>query len=116
MPKSSVAAGHDARAAGYYLVLLRPGACHDRAPDILDDHVAFVESMIAADVVLLGGDFGEVVGEAESAYLLHVASATEAGRWAARDPFVQAAVYEPTVVTWDLVGINLRAVDPGLTD
>ena len=116
MPESGAAADHDAQAAGYYLVLLRPGASHDRAPEILSDHVAFVESMIEADVVFLGGDFGEVVGEAESAYLLHVASATEAGLWAARDPFVQAAVFEPTVVSWDLVGINRRAIDPALTD
>jgi hypothetical protein len=29
---------------------------------------------------------------------------------------VQAAVYEPTVLRWDLVGINLGAVDLALTD
>jgi uncharacterized protein YciI len=101
---------------GYYLVLLRPGARHDRVAQLLDDHVAFMEAMIAADVVLLGGDFGAPVDGAETAYLLRTSSHSEAERWAARDPFVQGAAYEPTVLHWDLVGINLGAVDPALTD
>ena len=106
----------EAQGPGYYLVLLRPGAEHARAAELLDCHVAFVDSMIGADVVLLGGDFGAAVAEAEAAYLLHTGSLDEAERWAARDPFVQGAVYESSVVAWELVGINLRAVDPALTD
>jgi len=100
---------------GYYLVLLRPSEPYHRPARLLDDHVAFVEAMIAADVVLLGGDFGVPVDGAETAYLLRTASRSEAEGWAARDPFVQGAAYEPTVLHWDLVGINLGAVDPALT-
>jgi uncharacterized protein YciI len=106
----------EARGAGYYLVLLRPGARHGCVAQLLDDHVAFVEAMVATDVVLLGGDFGAPVDGAETAYLLRTASRSEAEGWAARDPFVQGAAYEPTVLRWDLVGINLGGVDPALTD
>ena len=106
----------EARGPGYYLVLLRPGARHDRAAELLDEHIAFVDSMIEAEVVLLGGDFGHPIGAAASAYLLHTASLAEAERWAALDPFVHGVAYEAAVVHWDLVGINLGAVDPALTD
>lgn len=95
----------------YFLVLLEPGPNRAAEPQHLAAHVAFIGTMEAAGVVLLGGGFGSPVGAAEGAYLLHVSSASEAQSWAARDPLVVEGVYEARVVAWRLVGIAAGAID-----
>ena len=99
----------------YFLVLLKPGANHDDGPQHFAAHVAFIERMTAANVVLLGGDFEAAVENAEAAYLLHTASLAEAEAWAAQDPLIAHGVYVPRIVAWKLVGIAASAIDPTLT-
>jgi uncharacterized protein YciI len=98
----------------YFLVLLIPSSNHRAASEHFAAHVAFIEAMAAAHVVLLGGDFDSAVEGAEAAYLLHTNSRDEAQAWAAKDPFVTHAVYRPRVVAWNLVGVDPGAVDPAL--
>jgi uncharacterized protein YciI len=98
----------------YFLALLIPGSNHRAAADHFAAHVAFIDSMVAAHVVLLGGEFDSAVDGAEAAYLLRTASRDEAQAWTAKDPFVVHAVYRPRVVAWNLVGIDARAIDPAL--
>ena len=99
----------------YFLVLLLPGGNHQAGPEHFEAHVEFIETMEAANVVLLGGEFEPSVEGAEGAYLLRTASQAEAEEWASKDPLVKNEVYLPRVVAWNLVGINLGAIAPTLT-
>lgn len=96
----------------YFLVLLQPGPNRAAEPEHQAAHIAFIETMEAANVVLLGGGFDSAVDGAQGAYLLHVSSQAEAERWAARDPLVVEEVFLPRVVAWQLVGIAATAIDP----
>jgi uncharacterized protein YciI len=99
----------------YFLVLLAPGSNHAAAARFFAAHVDFIDAMMAANVVLLGGEFEPTIEGADAAYLLHTTSRAEAERWASRDPLVANAVYEPRIVAWDLVGISRAAIDPAFT-
>jgi uncharacterized protein YciI len=99
----------------YFLVLLLPGPNRAAEPEHSAAHIAFIETMEAAKVVLLGGEFGSLVDGAQAAYLLHVSSQSEAEEWAAKDPFVVEGVFQARVVTWHLVGIAASAIDPAFS-
>jgi uncharacterized protein YciI len=99
----------------YFLVLLVPDSNHAAASDHFAEHVAFIETMTAANVVLLGGDFESTLEGAEGAYLLHVETQEAAQSWTARDPLIRAKVYRPKIIPWRLVGIALDAADSRLT-
>lgn len=96
----------------YFLVLLHAGPDRDTAEPPWSAHVAFIDTMIELDVVLLGGDFGNPVAGAEAAYLLHTSTRQEAETWAHKDPLVLHRSYVPEIVEWHLVGVNLGAIDP----
>jgi uncharacterized protein YciI len=96
----------------YFLILLRPGPNRAAETEHRAAHIAFIETMEAANVVLLGGEFGSPVDDAQAAYLLHVSSQSEAESWAARDPLVVEKVFHARVVAWHLVGIAAAAIDP----
>lgn len=96
----------------YFLVLLVPGGNVEAGPEHFAAHVAFIQAMEAANVVLLGGEFEATVDGAEAAYLLHVASRAEAESWVQKDPLVIHDVYRPRIVTWNLVGIARGAIAP----
>jgi uncharacterized protein YciI len=96
----------------YYLTLLEPGPNRAAEAEHRAAHVAFIETMEAANVVLLGGEFGSPIDGAEAAYLLHVSSLQEAESWAAKDPLVVGQVFHARVVAWHLVGIAAPAIDP----
>lgn len=102
----------DVDAVAYFLVLLQPGPNHASEPEHRAAHISFIESMEAANVVLLGGWFDAPVASADAAYLLHVASQADAEGWAAKDPFIVHGVFRPRVVVWNLVGIATSAIDP----
>jgi uncharacterized protein YciI len=108
-------AGPEMPTVPYFLVLLVPGRNHVTAPEHFAAHVAFIDAMAAASVVLLGGGFESPIEGAEAAYLLHTASRAEAEAWASKDPLVVHAVCEPRIVAWNLVGISRAAIDPALT-
>jgi uncharacterized protein YciI len=107
----STADVNDIPTVAYFLVLLQPGPNRAAEPDHGAAHIAFIETMEAANVVLLGGEFGSPVGGAQAAYLLHVSSQSEAERWAAKDPLVVEKVFDARVVAWHLVGIAATAID-----
>lgn len=113
MPESSAP---EIPTVAYYLVLLVPDEGHAAAAEYEAAHVAFIETMEAAKVVLLGGGFEALVDGAEGAYLLHVGSQAEAEAWAARDPLVQHRVYRPRIVAWHLVGISRGAIAAAFSD
>jgi len=107
--------GPEVRTVAYFLVLLVPGENHAAAPHYFAAHVDFIDTMIGAKVVLLGGDFASTIDGAEGAYLLHTASAADAAAWASRDPFVANGIYRPRIVAWNLVGISTAAIDPAFS-
>jgi uncharacterized protein YciI len=96
----------------YFLVLLDPGPNRAAEPQYRAAHITFIETMEAANVVLLGGEFGSPINGAQAAYLLHVSSESEAESWAAKDPLVVQKVFHARVVAWHLVGIAAAAIDP----
>jgi uncharacterized protein YciI len=108
----STADVHDIPTVPYFLVLLQPGPNRAAEPEHRAAHIAVIEAMEAANVVLLGGEFGNPVDGAQAAYLLHVSSPSEAERWVAKDPLVVEKVFEARVVAWYLVGIAAAAIDP----
>ena len=95
-----------------FLVLLVPGPNIQAGAEHFAAHVAFIETMEASNVVLLGGEFEATVEGAEAAYLLHVASSAEAESWARKDPLVKYGVYRSRIVKWNLVGIARNAIAP----
>lgn len=99
----------------YFLVLLVPGSNYAAGPDYFAEHVQFIETMTAANTVLLGGEFAQRVEGAEAAYLLHTETKEDAESWAAKDPLIREKVYRPRIVPWNLVGISLGAADSKLT-
>jgi uncharacterized protein YciI len=98
----------------YYLVLLVPSENYAEAEKHFAAHVNFIDRMIAAKVVLLGGSFAIPVADAVGGYLLHTRSQEEAAAWAAQDPFITNKVFAPRIVPWHLVGISRSAIDPRL--
>jgi uncharacterized protein YciI len=99
----------------YFLVLLLPGDNAADAPRYFEAHVAHIDAMAAANIVLLGGEFEDAIDGATGAYLLHTSSRAEAEAWAAKDPLIRHGACRARIVTWHLVGITLGAIDPALT-
>jgi uncharacterized protein YciI len=95
----------------YVLVLL------ERGPAAADEarhqaaHEAFIDSLIERHAILLGGSFGEDVGDATGAYVLRCSGVEEAREIAAGDPLVVNGVARARCVEWELVGIDTDAID-----
>ena len=111
-PAMSTADVDDVPTVPYFLVLLDPGPNRAAEPQHRAAHIAFIETMEAANVVLLGGELGSPIDGAQAAYLLHVSSQREAEGWAARDPLIAGKVFQARVIAWHLVGIAAAAIDP----
>ena len=80
------------------------------------DHEPFIDSLVDRNVILLGGPFdGEPVAGISAAYVLRCRDIDEARAVVATDPLVAARAVVATVTRWDLVGINLDAIDDDLT-
>jgi uncharacterized protein YciI len=99
----------------YFLVLLSPGENAAVAPSFYGAHVEHIDALAAANLVLLGGDLEPSVDGATGAYLLHTSTRAEAEDWAAKDPLVKHGACRARVITWNLVGITLGAIDPTWT-
>jgi uncharacterized protein YciI len=96
----------------YFLVLLSPGENAAAAPNYFEAHIAFIDAMAAANIVLLGGEFESAIDGATGAYLLRVSTRADAEAWAAKDPLISHGAYRARIVTWHLVGITPGAIDP----
>jgi uncharacterized protein YciI len=93
----------------YFLVLLRDAA--PEPPEV--DHEPFIDWLDERNLVLLGGPFEpEPSPGISAAYVLRCASREEAEGIVALDPLVSSGACKPTVVEWQLVGINRAAIDP----
>jgi uncharacterized protein YciI len=94
----------------YFLVLLHPVAGSTDPPD----HEPFVDSLVARNLVLLGGDLVPSAGGAEAAYVLSCASLEDARKLVAEDPLVSSSSMRAEIVEWELVGVNPQAIEPSL--
>jgi uncharacterized protein YciI len=99
----------------YVAVFFRPGPGFADREEHAAAHTAFVTSLIERNLVLLGGDFVPPISDMRAAYVLRCRSVTQALEIASEDPIFSTGVYEPEAVEWDLVGINLDAIDAELT-
>ncbi len=95
----------------YFLVLLNDTGATVEPPD--GEHERFIEELIARNLILLGGDFGEPADDGVvGAYVLATDSRAEALELAHQDPLVLAGARACSVVEWQLVGINTGALKP----
>ena len=78
-------------------------------------HEAFVDDLVARGVLLLGGPFESPdAGGPHAAYVLRCEDEAQARALVGADPAVASGPSSADVLPWDLVGINLAAVDPSL--
>ena len=89
-----------------------PGAEAAALPE--DAHEDYIDSLIARNLVLLGGSFAGRVGAATAAYVLRCDSISAAREIAAADPVAAAGAVNLEFVEWQLVGIDPKAIDPSL--
>lgn len=81
------------------------------------EHEAFIDSLIARNVVLLGGPLGATPPTAPgvwAAYVVSCVSLDEAQAVVAADPLVTDGRAAASIVPWELVAINIAAVSPEL--
>jgi hypothetical protein len=98
----------------YVLVLVNevPGAAAAGLPE--DAHEGYIDSLIARNLVLLGGSFAGRVGDATAAYVPHCDGMSAAREIAAEDPLAMAGAVKLEFVEWQLVGIDPAAIEPSL--
>jgi hypothetical protein len=94
----------------YFVVLLQPVAGGPDPPE----HDPFVDSLLARNLVLLGGPLALAPAGADAAYVLRCGSLSEAREIVADDPLVTSGSRRAEVVEWELVGINPEAIDAEL--
>jgi uncharacterized protein YciI len=96
----------------YVLVTLLEGP---KFGEVDVDHEPFIDSLIAEHLVLLGGDLVDSERGVRAAYILRCDDLAAAKAIVATDPLVTSGVMRARLAEWRLVGIDLRAVDAGLT-
>jgi uncharacterized protein YciI len=96
----------------YFLVLLTDAGPSDASRP---DHEPFVDALIERHQVLLGGRLiAGSIGGPLAAYVLRCGSLIEAERLASTDPLVSDGHAVPIVTEWELVALDLQAVEDGL--
>lgn|SRR5690625_2505903 len=95
----------------YFLVLLRESTVAAEE----EDHEPFIDSLVARNLILLGGSFDEPIDGAVTAYILRCDDEGQAHAIVAEDPLVLAGIAEPLITRWDLLGINRHAIDAELS-
>lgn len=97
----------------YFLVQLHDTP--DGPAEFGPDHKPFIDTLISANVALIGGPFYEPPAPGvRAAYVLRCATFDEARSIAERDPSVAAGLAIPSVHAWDLLAINPAAADASL--
>jgi uncharacterized protein YciI len=92
----------------YVLVTLSAGPQFG-AVDV--DHEPFIDSLVAEHFILLGGDLVESKEGIRAAYVLRCDDLAAAEAIVAADPLVTSGEMRPRLAEWQLVGIDLDAVD-----
>jgi hypothetical protein len=96
----------------YVLVTLLEGP---HFGEIEVDHEPFIDSLVAEHLVLLGGDLADSEQGMRAAYVLRCDDLAAGESIVATDPLVTSGVMRPELAEWQLVGIDLAAVDDDLT-
>jgi uncharacterized protein YciI len=96
----------------YVLVTLMEGP---KFGEVDVDHEPFIDTLAAERLVLLGGDLVDAEEGVRAAYVLRCDDLAAAETIVATDPLVTSGVMRPLLAEWQLVGINLGAVDERLT-
>jgi hypothetical protein len=96
----------------YVLVTLREGP---RFGEVDADHEPFIDSLIEDHLVLLGGDLVGAEHGLQAAYVLHCDDLAAAEAIVVRDPLVASGEMHAELVEWQLVGIDVDAVEADLT-
>ena len=96
----------------YVLVTLHEGP---KFGEVDADHETFIDSLIAKHLVLLGGDLVEAGPGIQAAYVLRCDDLATAEAIVATDPLVSSGEMRAQLAEWQLVGIDLGAVDDNLT-
>lgn len=79
------------------------------------DHEPFIDALAAQHLVLLGGDLVDAEQGVRGAYVLRCDDLAAAEAIVATDPLVSSRVMRARLTEWQLVGIDLGAVDEHLT-
>ncbi|HLR93763.1 MAG TPA: hypothetical protein VK053_04495 [Jiangellaceae bacterium] len=95
----------------YFLVLLRESTVAAEE----EDHEPFIDSLVARNLILLGGSFDEPIDGAVAAYILRCDDEGQAHSIVAEDPLVLTGIAEPLITRWDVIGVNRNAIEADLT-
>jgi hypothetical protein len=96
----------------YVLVTLLEGP---KFGEVDADHEPFIDSLVAKHLVLLGGDLVGSGQGVRAAYVLRCDDLATAEAIVATDPLVTSGEMRPQLAEWQLVGIDLGAIDDNLT-
>jgi uncharacterized protein YciI len=96
----------------YFLVILTDAGLPHRS---MPDHEPFIDSLIGDHRVLQGGPL-RTSSESTlmAAYVLRCETLADAQQLVATDPMVADGVAKATVTHWDLVALDLGAIESGL--
>lgn len=103
---------------GYYVVRSEAGPAWDsarplRAQTLWPEHAAYINSLLSADQMILGGPIGD--GHPYRAMVVFIADGeAEVRRRVAEDPWYRAGVLRAvSIERWDLIATNDK-LDPSL--
>jgi uncharacterized protein YciI len=79
--------------------------------ELQSEHERFIDGLDQADQVVMGGALRPEAAAFSGAYVVRCESLEEAREISESDPLVRARAIRCQVVEWELVGINVDAVD-----
>ena len=92
-------------------MLTPPSSTTPATPELQAEHERFIDGLDKDNKVLTGGGLKPATGQFEGAYVVRCASLDEAREIAASDPLVRTSAIRCEVTEWELIGINVNAID-----
>lgn len=92
-----------------YAVFLDRGPNYEALSDHEDEHVDYIETLIADRRILMGGPFDD---GSSAMYVMLAVTRETASELAESDPYVRSGVYRATVRRWRLVGVIPALIPP----
>ena len=93
------------------LVLMTPDDTASVTPVLDAEHERFIDDLVEQNKVVLGGELKSTSIQYMGAYVVPCASLDEAREIAESDPLVRHNAIRCDVIEWELVGINVNAID-----